>query len=283
MKAQAPLLESLQGAMPRNDAAILCSYDQNHALRIQLHHPELRYVDHLMTYYSALFRAHVPVDFVHEGQDWTKYRALIAPLQFLMTPALAEKLHAYVRGGGTLVLDMRCGVKDGDNIAISDDELPCRVRDLCGLTVEEYDCLRTGDVRIAWGDARYDGRLWSDLIRVDTAEPLARYDSEFYAGLPAITVNRYGAGAVYYVGTQMTPPLAGRFAAELMARAGLRLLIEADADVEAVCREKDGQKWLFVMNHSAQERRVRVPEGWTPIGGETGALGAYGFRVYTGG
>ncbi len=272
MREQGPMLAKIQGAMPKNDVAILFSYDQNYAMRIQPHHLDLRYTDHLMTYYSALMRAHVPVDFVGEEQDWSRYRVLIAPLQFLMTPELAAKLHAYAQNGGTLVLDMRCGVKDGDNIAISDDELPCRVRDLCGLTVTEYDCLRDIDVDIVWDGERYVGRMWADLIAPDAAETLAVYGSEFYAGTPAITRSAYGEGCAYYIGTQMSPALADRFVRELIGRAGLVPLAEADADVEVVSREKDGVRWLFAMNHTGEAKTAKTAAGDI-------ALGPWGFEV----
>lgn len=281
MKEQGPLLEQIQGAMPKNDVGILFSYVLQYAFRIQPHHPDLDYVGHLLTYYAALMRAHIPADFVHNHTDWTRYKVLIAPLQFLMTPELAAKLHAYAEQGGTLVLDMRCGVKDGDNIAISDDELPCRVRDLCGLTVTEFDCLRDCDVAVDWDGERYAGKLWSDLIEPDGAQVLARYASEFYAGTPVITRNAFGKGTVYYVGTQMDAALADRFARELAAHAGLMPLIDAGADVEAVCREKDGKAWLFVMNHTAEKASVRVDGAWTPVDGEReGVMEPYSFRVY---
>ena len=85
------LLRQLQGSMPMNQAGILFSYEQEWALEIQPHHPELRYVFHLMSYYSALYRRNIPVDFVHEHQSWDAYGVLIAPL--LETPAGVEAVH----------------------------------------------------------------------------------------------------------------------------------------------------------------------------------------------
>ena len=35
------------------------------------------------------------------------------------------------------------------------------------------------------------------------AEVLATYESDFYAGMPAVTKNIYGKGHVYYVATQL--------------------------------------------------------------------------------
>ncbi len=38
------------------------------------------------------------------------------------------------------------------------------------------------------------------------AEVLATYESDFYAGMPAVTKNSYGKGHVYYVATQLEEP-----------------------------------------------------------------------------
>lgn len=38
---------------------------------------------------------------------------------------------------------------------------------------------------------------WCDLLELRGAEPIAWYDSNFYAGVPAVTVNKFGEGEVY--------------------------------------------------------------------------------------
>ena len=55
------------------------------------------------------------MDFVSDQSDFSRYKLLIAPLQYLMDPALEEK-KSYVKAGGHLLLTMRTGVKDRSNI-----------------------------------------------------------------------------------------------------------------------------------------------------------------------
>jgi beta-galactosidase len=95
MKRYTPLLKEIAGGVPQAEVAILRSYDQERAIGIQPHHPDHRYIQHLMTYYKALHRANIPVDFVGEQHDWAKYKVLIAPLQFLMTESHLDMLRAY--------------------------------------------------------------------------------------------------------------------------------------------------------------------------------------------
>lgn len=262
MTQTAPLLTQVQGGMPRNEVGILFDYAQCYALRIQPHHPKLGYTAHIMTYYRALFAAHIPVDFVSATQDWSRLKVLIAPLQFLIQPALAQKLKDFAAAGGTLVLTMRSGVKDEHNLCYGEEALPCLLGDLCGLQVEEYDCLRDMDNQVRWDDTTYDCALWCDLLRVTTAKPLAVYAREFYANTPAITVNAWGKGRVYYVATQMGEKLAQRFVTALQGDAGLTSLIQADPQVEAVCREKDDAAYLFLLNHTDQPQPVTVDASW---------------------
>lgn len=265
MDKNAELMKELQGAMPAKETAILFSYDQNYAFNIQPHHPELRYTKHLMTYYGALHRRNIPADFVREKDDWSGYKVLIAPLQFLMTPELSAKFHAYVEQGGTLVLDFRSGVKDENNIAISTDALPCLVNDLCGLQVTEYDCLRDTDGLVSWDGVTYQSHLWNDVSKLTTASPLATYAKEFYAGTPAITRNTFGNGQVYYVGIQMSSALADRFVQELVENSGVQSLLETPCGVEVVHREKDGTRYIFVLNHTEQTHTLEVPSDWTSV------------------
>lgn len=282
MKQYAPLLREMQGALPRAEVAILRSYEQEYAFQIQPHHPQHNYVQHLMTYYKALHRANVPVDFVGEQYDWSGYKVLIAPLQFLMTETLSEKLHAYVRGGGRLVLTWRTGVKDATNLCHTDATVPCMVDDLCGVALTEYDCLRDVNGMVCWAGESCECRHWCDILATTTAETLATYGHDFYAGTPAITRNAYGEGQAYYVGTTMGDALADRFTAQLLAEAGVSPLMETPHGVEAVRRVKEGRTYLFLLNHNGCAEAVTLPEGFRPWDGAawTGEIAPYGAQVF---
>lgn len=276
-----PLMARFRDAMPPREAAILFSYEELYANAIQPHHPELRYVPHLMTYYRALHEANIPTDFARYTGDWTGYKLLIAPLYFLTWPETNEKLRQYVSEGGTLVLDLRAGVKDADNLCIADEALPAGLTDLTGLVVDEYDCLRNGTNSIRWDGESYPVTKWCDILHTTTAEALACFESEFYAGQPAVTRNRYGRGTVYYIGTEMTEALAGRMVEELQASSGARFLGSTPRNVELVCRDLDGTRFLFALNHTGEAQSIAIPADWRPLYGDgSGRLPAYGFQVY---
>ena len=281
MKKFAPLLREIKGGVPRAQVAILRSYDQEYAIDIQPHHPKLRYIQHLMTYYTALFERNVPVDFISEEADLARYDVIIAPLQFLMTPQLAQRYTDFVRSGGTLVLDIRAGVKDEYNLCYTDGPLPGLLGELAGVRIEEYEALREVQVNVSWDEKTYTGEKWSDLLIPTTARTLAVYASEYYAGVPAVTVNEYGSGHVYYVGTQMSAPLADRFTQELMERTGIRSLGDTPHGVEIAHRVKADKTYYFVLNHLDEPYDFAPPPAWQPyFAAQTDTIAPYGVNVY---
>ncbi len=282
MRKYAPLLREISGSVPRSEVGILRSYDQEWAIQEQPHHPNHGYIQHLMTYYKALHRMNIPVDFVSEEADFARYRVLIAPLQFLMTPEHAAKLHAYVQKGGRLLLTWRSGVKDGTNLCHTQGAVPCLVDDLCGVQVAEYDCLRDVDGVVRYHGREYPCHQWCDILDLTGATSLADYAHDFYAGTPAITVSEWDAGRTYYVGTTLSPDLALDFLRDLCQEAGVQPLMETPAGVEAVHRMAEGRKYLFLLNHNRTAQTIALPEGYRTWDGAawTGTLPAMGVQVF---
>lgn len=248
---------------------------------IQPHHPQHRYMQHLMTYYKALHRANVSVDFVSEEQDFTPYKVLIAPLQFLMTEAHAAKLKAYVAQGGHLVISWRSGVKDATSLCHTQGAVPCMVDDLFGVAVSEYDCLRDTEGIVRWDGADYPCKHWCDVLEA-SAEPVAAYAHEFYAGSPAITRNPWGKGCAWYVGTTMGEALADKFVSVICGEAEVKSLMATPHGVEAVHRVKDGRRYLFVLNHNEAAKQLDIPAGYRTWDGAAwdGELPALGVQVF---
>lgn len=279
----APFMDELQGAMPASETAIVFSYGQEYAMQLQPQHPELDYVTQIKKYYKELYRNNIPVDFVEAADDLSKYKLVIAPLQYLMTPKLEQHYFDYVKQGGHLILTMRTGVKDEHNLCMSDAELPGRLGELCGIEILDYDCLRDVKVQIkpAEGrlaastasaqealDVQYQGTKWADIITLRGAAAIAHYNSEFYAGVPCITENTYGSGKAYYVGTEPEEELMKRLLAEATKAAGVESLGESDEEVELCIREKAGKKWLFAMNYGTQKGNCQIPENFEMVLGE---------------
>ncbi len=276
-----PLMDNLQNSMIKSEAGIVFSFEQEYAFQIQPHHRDLSYTGQIQKYYRALYEQNIPVDFVPAEGDFQKYRLLIAPLQYLMSPELEDKYMEYVRQGGHLVLTMRTGVKDTNNLCMTELELPGRLSQLAGVEVLDYDCLRDDEVAVLFEGESLQAHIWSDLMRLlPGTETLARYNSQFYAGEPCITEHSYGKGVCYYVGTEPGDALMDKFMARICKESGVCPIMPPVAEVECTIRENDRERFLFVINHAGEAKDYQVPQGWKLLKGrQAGSLGAYETQI----
>ena len=105
--------------------------------------------------------------------------------------------------------------------------------------------------------------LLCERIHPETAEVIATFMDDFYAGEPAITVNQVGKGRAYYVGTALDDQGLSDFVASVAQRAGIEpTLPGAPAGVEAVRRvSPSGEALLYVLNHNRNAVSVPLPAG----------------------
>ena len=261
-------MDAFEGTMPNPEVAIVHSFRQNYALDIQPNHPELSYVGQLQKYYKALYEKKIPVDFVQGMDDLSKYKLVIAPLQYLMTPELEQHYIDYVANGGHLVLTMRTGVKDATNLCMTDRELPGRLGDICGIEVPEYDCLLETLGGVLYGKKEYEIEKWCDIIELKGARQIAEYSTGFYKQSPAITENVYGNGITWYVGTEPGEDLMEDLMAYMIKSSDVETLGAAADGVEMMTRESDDQIWLFVINHTSDEQVYHLHDRYTLLEGE---------------
>ena len=275
-------LNGLQGSMPRARAALVFDTWNRWALDdCQGPRRDLKYMDTAMEHYRALKRQGVDVDVIDETCDLSAYRLVAAPMLYLLRPGFAEKLAAFVRGGGIVVCTALTGRVDEDDLCFLGG-FPGPLREVLGIWAEETDAL-TDDERN--GIAMADGHVYScstlcDRIHAETAKVLGSYTDDFYAGEPCVTENAFGAGAAVYVATRPDAAFLDDLYAGLVDRAGIeRPAGRLPLGVQATTRGDT----LFVMNFSGGEARVILPAGTdaltgAALGGEA-ALAPNGYVV----
>jgi len=280
--SMAPLMDRMQGAVPKPEVGIVFSFAQLYAFEIQPNHPDLKYVDHLLKYYKALYDRNIPVDFVEDTGDFSKYKLLIAPLQYLMSPELEEQYFNYVKKGGHLVLTMRTGVKDEYNINMTDYELPGKLGNLAGIEVLDYDCLNQAEVSVTYYGKDYKAEKWADLISSkENTKVLAVYSSEFYAGSPCVTENTFGEGKCWYVGTEPSDELMAGLLKTFTEEAGIISLGNSGMEVELTAKENENGRWIFAINHGSSSGVFDIPSGYRLIRGKTaGVLEPFEVQIF---
>jgi beta-galactosidase len=91
---------------------------------------------------------------------------------------------------------------------------------------------------------------------------LATYRDDFYAGRPAVTVNRFGKGKAWHVASRNDLPFQRDFFAAIINELALPRAIEATPPGVVATARTDGETtWVFVQNFTAQQQLVTLPQG----------------------
>lgn len=222
------------------DALIVKSYDNTWGHSIKRHADKYNYENHLYSFYKA--NADLNINTAVSRGNYDKYKVIYMPAYNIVEDSEIEEVRRYVENGGTLVLTFRSGTRDEYN-RVRPLALPGLFKEIAGIEAVEFDALRR-PVTVCGG---VDGRanIWCDIIEPDTAKTLAVYESEYYKGKAAVTVNDYCKGKVYYVGCDLDDEAMKKLVAIISDSAGIER-VDAPENVEVV--QRDGYK--IVLNHN---------------------------------
>ena len=235
---------------------------------------------------------HTPYNIVYmkeetELAELAAYKVLVYPHPFIMSEKRAEVLKQYVANGGTLIVGCRSGLKDMNGKCVMLPQ-PGLLQELTGTDVRDftYTSPNEDDIYAVWDGGKIMTPVFNDVLTpLPGTEVLAAYGNGYYKGEAALTRHAYGKGQVLHLGSTFTR----EGFKELLAYAGalepFREIVTAPEDVEVVLREKDGQRFLFVLNFMAEERTITLHKPGTllytggTVQGEV-TLPAFGTAVY---
>ncbi|MGN9913490.1 beta-galactosidase [Phytohabitans sp. LJ34] len=243
-------MDELVGTRVVPDLAVVWDWEAWWALELEWRPSvDLGYLDRLSAYYDRAWRAHRTVDFVHPEGDLSRYPMVLVPSLYLMSSAAAANLAAYVRDGGTLVVSYFSGIVD-ETDTVHPGGYPGALRDLLGLSVEEFLPLRAGSRVRLDGDLTAD--VWTERLVLAGAESVRRYLDGPAAGEPAITRHRCGEGTAWYVSTRLN----GRDLDAVLTEAGLVPHAGLPDGLELVRRVGDSASYLIAINHSDRDAEL---------------------------
>lgn len=291
-------LTELLGTTVPAEAAILFDWDNRWAVK-DAQGPLNRgigYEETVHAHYRALWELGVPTDIIGSEDDFGRYKLLIAPMLYMVKPGVGERIERFAAAGGTFVATYWSGIVDENDLCHLGG-FPGPLRRALGVWAEEIDGLHERDrvrVRIADGGwagsgrkAVYEARDLCERIHLEGAEALAGYVDEFYAGSPALTVNRFGAGRTYYIAARLEDAFHAAFYGKLVKEAGVARALDAvlPEGVTAQVRSDGAHDYVFLLNFSGRTHEI-VLDGRAYTDLETGhavrdavKLGAYGVRI----
>ncbi|MBQ8088535.1 MAG: beta-galactosidase [Clostridia bacterium] len=256
-------LPSVLGAMPNAKAALIFDTENRWALDdCQGPRREKRLLETALMHYEALKRQGIDVDVIDETCDFSAYSLICAPMLYMLRPGVAERLTQFVKRGGTLVCSQFTGRVDEDDLCFLGG-FPGPLREALGLWIEETDALYDGETNaILTNGNSYACDTMCDLIHAENAEVLGTYAEDFYAGTPALTRNRLGAGSAYYIASRPEQRFLNAFYARLTDEAGVpRLIHTLPEGVQVASRTNGDTTTLFVMNFGNAPAVVTLPAG----------------------
>ncbi|RKP46134.1 beta-galactosidase [Pararobbsia silviterrae] len=277
----------LDGTTIRNDVAMLFSHEQLNALRIQPQSDGFDYLLNFRQIHRTLVSLGLGVDVVNWTSDIGGYKMVIAPSLYLLDEATASRLREYVAAGGTLIVTPRTGVKNLNNVCHA-ARLPGLLADVVGAVVDEYDPVGHDTQQIQFSDSDADAvdcAQWCDLLNPTTAEAVATYASEYFAGRVALTRNRFVKGLAYYVGTVPDAEGYRRLLTEAARASGVALTPLLEGVERSVREGDDGRRIAFYLNLTKSVKLVDTGrEGGTDAleGGRVPSafeLGPMGVRI----
>ncbi|MEU5875136.1 beta-galactosidase [Glycomyces sp. NPDC047369] len=245
-------LSSVVGSDVAADMAVLWDWESWWALELEWRPSvDLKYRERVEAYYAALWRRHVTVDFAHPEADLSGYRLVVAPSSYVLTDAASKNLRGYVENGGHLVVSYFSGIVD-EHDTVHPGAHPGALRETLGLWIEEFHPLHEGESLAL--DSGAAGRIWSEHVRLDGAEAVARFASGPDAGRPALTRHDLGRGTAWYAATALDEGTGlDELLATAMDAAGVERPQGVPDGVEVVRR--GGHR--FLINHTGED--VQVP------------------------
>ncbi len=222
---------------------------------------DLKYLDEVFGYYRALEEQNYSVDLIGVNDDLSKYEVVIAPILYMTKGSYDEKIREYVKNGGTFITTFFSGIVDEHDLVITGG-YPGHLRDILGIWVEEIDALPAGTTNaFTYEGKEYEAKLLCDIMHLEGAKALATYEKDFYANTPVLTVNEYGKGKAYYVGTRSSEDFYQTFLKERLEEKGIQPVLEVEGvGIEATERIKGDEHYLFVLNHNDTEGTFVMPK-----------------------
>jgi beta-galactosidase len=279
------LLAPVRGGRTKAEIALIVDWENYWAVELDRHPAPLDYGDTVRHYYRALFEPDLAIDIIQPETDLANYKLVIAPALYLVRDGVAENLSRFVANGGTLVMSYFSGIVDLNDRILAGG-FPAPFRQFLGILVEEFETLEPQQSRHLRTHERA-GRCsqWFDLIELEGAEALATFTEDFFAGRPAITRNAFGHGLAYYIGTHVELEFLRRLLVDICDETGIRPPLRVPVGVEAISRENDQGRFLFLLNHSTASQHIDLgsQDGFDllenqPIGGSF-ALGPRDVKV----
>ena len=233
--------------------AILFDWESWWASEQDSHHTDrFRYRDEALRWYRAILDAGHRADVRPASSGFEGYAIIVAPALHVLPETLAERLRAFVRDGGHLLLTYNSGIVDEHDHAWLGG-YPGPLRELLGIRVQEIvPLLEAHPIGLSDGA---QASVWTEHVEVidPSVEVVATYADGELAGRPAITALATGTGSASYVSADLDEISRARMISRIAATARVTSALPADlrGKVELMLRTDGSADIAFLRNRSS--------------------------------
>ncbi len=264
-------LDEIIGTDTPAEAGIVYDWENEWAIAdFQGFKHDRKYYETAKDFYRGFFNHARNVDFVPREGDFSRYKLLVAPMLYMTSEKTTDLLERYVREGGTLVCTYMTGYVNENDLVHLGGFPGGKLRKIFGIWAEEMDVLHDNErMQNKYEEnelglsGTFESRDFCEVIHPEGAEVIARYTAEYYTGTPCITVNAYGKGKAYFIGTRQNAEETEKIVNAIAARAGVHKIIAAEPpqDVKVLSRTDGNHEYVFITNYALENRLVALDSG----------------------
>lgn len=267
-------LAPVTGSKVTSKAAVLFDWSNRWAIKDMqgMARDTKKYEKEVRKFYNIHLKKGINADIVFPLEDLSSYSLVVLPMYYAVSKEAGEWLKEYVKNGGTVVATYLTAYVNENTLAYLGGFPGAGLGEVFGLYAEELDTLYPTDSNAV---LMKDGNKalvkdYCELIKLTGAEVLGTYESDFYAGMPAVTVHSYGKGKAYYIGTRMEETDLIKFFTPIWSECGIKEK-ELPEGVEYLTRTaEDGSTFDFYVNYNATPATVQLAkDGTNLLNGET--------------
>ena len=292
--------KAFAGTTPVAHVALINDFDSRWAIDFQRHNVDFNPVTEMVDFYRPLREQSQGVDILglNTNAPLDKYKLVVAPALNVLTQAEAQKLLAYVKQGGNLVLGPRSGMKNGYD-GLNPEQQPGPLEAALGARVTQFYAADQ-PVPVKWEQGVSSSpsgmaNIWVETLQTTNPDTkvLATYGvstttNGWTDNQPAIVTHKVGSGSITYVGTWLDAPMMAQLTAMLIKQAGVEPMVAGVPQPVEVCvRSGHGHSVVVLINHGTTAASVTLPGalsaksllGESEVSGDSVSLPKYGVAV----
>ena len=223
---------------------------------------------------GALWEKGINTDVISPDADFSPYRIILLPMLYAVSEETGRKLRAFVENGGTVVATYITAMTDEYDLCYLGGLPGAGLKEVFGIWNEEIDTLYPEEENTV---TTADGEIFTavdycEVIHVRSAQVLATYQSDFYQGQPAATVNTFGKGTAYYIAFRDRQGFVEKILDLALAQAKVCSDFRGTLDKGVTVHSRtDGKTtYLFLQNFNYEPKTSTLQEAYRDL--ETSAL-----------